>query len=84
MASCSATRYVNAPRLRLRHTYATLLLSQGVTLARIAVLMGHSDARVTALYGHLVGDDHVLARTVLSAAAAGILTADEAEDEDAV
>lgn len=36
----------------LRHTYASWLLQQGVTLAELAYLMGHSSQEVTQKYAH--------------------------------
>ena len=45
------------PRVRfhdLRHSAASLLLAQGVQLAEVSLLLGHSELRVTAdLYSHL-------------------------------
>ena len=45
------------PRIRfhdLRHSCASVLLAQGVQLAEISLLLGHSDIRITgSLYSHL-------------------------------
>jgi integrase len=45
------------PRIRfhdLRHSCASVLLAQGVQLAEISLLLGHSDIRITgSLYAHL-------------------------------
>ncbi|HEY1472221.1 MAG TPA: tyrosine-type recombinase/integrase [Candidatus Acidoferrum sp.] len=37
-----------------RHTYATALLEDGVPVDTVAVLLGHSSAKVTALYSHWI------------------------------
>jgi site-specific recombinase XerD len=37
----------------MRHTYASWLLQQGVHLAELARMMGHSDWEVTKKYAHL-------------------------------
>ncbi|MBB1153952.1 tyrosine-type recombinase/integrase [Amycolatopsis dendrobii] len=37
----------------MRHTYASWLIQEGVPLAEIAKVMGHSDTEVTKLYAHL-------------------------------
>jgi len=56
------------PRIRfhdLRHTYATLLLNDGVPLHTVSRLLGHSQIAITAdTYGHLAADaaDEVAAR----------------------
>ena len=45
------------PRMRfhdLRHSAASLLIAEGVQLAEVSMLLGHSELRVTAdLYAHL-------------------------------
>lgn len=38
---------------RLRHTYAAEFLARGGSLSQLAQILGHSDERVTRLYGHL-------------------------------
>ena len=46
------------PRMRfhdLRHSAASLLVAEGVQLAEVSMLLGHSELRITAdLYSHLV------------------------------
>ncbi|WP_019520302.1 tyrosine-type recombinase/integrase [Faucicola boevrei] len=37
----------------LRHTFASLLVSQGVPIYHISQLLGHSDTRITQKYAHL-------------------------------
>lgn len=37
----------------MRHTFATLLVSEGVDLATIGALLGHSDRRATDIYAHV-------------------------------
>lgn len=37
----------------LRHTFASLLVSQGVPLYNVSQLLGHSDTRITQKYAHL-------------------------------
>ena len=48
----------NMPRLRfhdLRHSGASLLIAEGVQLAEVSMLLGHSELRITAdLYKHVV------------------------------
>ena len=49
------------PRVRfhdLRHSAASLLIAEGVQLAEVSMLLGHSELRVTAdLYAHLTEAD---------------------------
>ncbi len=40
----------------LRHTYASLLINQGVTLYEVQTLLGHSNAAMTQRYAHLLPD----------------------------
>lgn len=37
----------------LRHTFASLLVKQGVPIYQVSVLLGHSDTRITQKYAHL-------------------------------
>ncbi len=39
----------------MRHTFATLLVSEGVDLATIGSLLGHTDRRATDIYAHVTG-----------------------------
>ncbi|MFW2177481.1 MULTISPECIES: tyrosine-type recombinase/integrase [unclassified Moraxella] len=41
----------------LRHTFASLLVSQGVPLYHVSQLLGHSDTRITQRYSHLSPDN---------------------------
>lgn len=41
----------------LRHTFASLLISQGVPLYHVSQLLGHSDTRITQRYSHLSPDN---------------------------
>ncbi|WP_339951187.1 tyrosine-type recombinase/integrase [uncultured Albimonas sp.] len=72
------------PRLRwtptvrlhdLRHTYASILASQGLSLPVIGALLGHSQPQTTARYAHLL-DDPLRAATE---AVAGVVAAQSAE-----
>ncbi|MGI8752441.1 MAG: tyrosine-type recombinase/integrase [Acidimicrobiales bacterium] len=65
-----------------RHTYASVLLSGGVSVAAAAEYLGHSPAMLLSTYAHLMPADHDRARAVVEAAftvsAAGL--AETAED----
>ena len=54
---CALLDSAKLPRIRfhdLRHSCASILLAQGVQLAEISLLLGHSDIRITgSLYSHL-------------------------------
>jgi integrase len=53
------TRSVREPNARvhdLRHTYASVLASAGLSLPVIGALLGHSQAATTARYAHLLDD----------------------------
>jgi integrase len=41
----------------LRHTYASRLVSAGVSLYKVSTLLGHKDPRMTARYAHLATED---------------------------
>jgi integrase len=50
----------------LRHTYASRLLSAGVSLARVQKLLGHASIVTTERYAHLIDDGHDEVRAALS------------------
>lgn len=50
----------------LRHTYASWLLQQGVSIAELALMMGHSKWEVTQKYAHLSSDSMDSVRDALS------------------
>jgi len=52
----------------LRHTYASTLLSGGVSVAAAADYLGHSPAMLLGTYAHLMPADHDRARSVVQAA----------------
>lgn len=49
----------------MRHTYASWLLQEGVSLAEVARMMGHSDTEVTKRYAHLAPDGYDKVREAL-------------------
>ncbi len=51
-----------------RHTFASVLLSGGVSVAAAADYLGHSPAELLKTYAHLVPADHERARSVVQAA----------------
>ncbi len=53
---------------KLRHTFATLLVSEGIDLNTIADLLGHSDKRATEIYSHVTD---TRARTAIKKIKAG-------------
>jgi integrase len=55
----------------LRHTYASRLVTAGVSLARVQKLLGHSSIVTTERYGHLIGDGHAEIRAALAAGERG-------------
>jgi integrase len=50
----------------LRHTYASVLVSSGLSLPIIGALLGHSQAATTQRYAHLM-DDPLRRATALAA-----------------
>jgi integrase len=59
------------PRARFhdcRHTFASTLLSGGVSVAAAADYLGHSPAELLRTYAHLMPADHERARSVVEAA----------------
>ena len=51
-----------------RHTYASVLLSGGVSVAAAAEYLGHSPAELLRTYAHLMPADHDRARSVVETA----------------
>lgn len=79
----------------LRHTYASWLLQQGVHLAELARMMGHSDWEVTKKYAHLseqgydtvrqaLTDHRRIARGIASPRQQRLANAGLMDDEEAV
>lgn len=62
-AGLAGSRYHN-----LRHTYASTLLSGGVSVPAVAEYLGHSPAELLRTYAHLLPADHDRARAVVEAA----------------
>lgn len=62
-----------------RHTFASVLLSGGVSVAAAAEYLGHSPAVLLRTYAHLIPADHDRARSVVQAAFS-MASADPAED----
>ena len=69
-----ACRAAGVPGLRyhaLRHTFASTLLSRGVSVKAVADWLGHANATITlSTYAHLMPADEEVARGVLDAALA--------------
>jgi integrase len=52
----------------IRHLYASLLLSQGVSIKEVAEFLGHHDPAFTMkVYTHLMPDSHRRARSAVDA-----------------
>ncbi len=52
----------------LRHTYASLLISNDLTLAVVAEMLGHTQVQTTARYAHLMDDKQRTATTTVDEA----------------
>jgi site-specific recombinase XerD len=52
----------------LRHTFASLLVSQGQSLPVIGAMLGHTQAQTTARYAHLFDDSLMNAAELVGAA----------------
>lgn len=55
-AICKAAKLADARIHDLRHTYASVLASSGLSLPIIGALLGHSQPATTARYSHLMDD----------------------------
>jgi integrase len=55
-ALCEAAVLSNAHLHDLRHTYASVLVSSGLSLPIIGALLGHSTAQTTMRYSHIMDD----------------------------
>jgi len=52
--ACKRAKIKHTSRHGLRHTYASWLISQGVSLAQVQALLGHSSPIMTLRYAHLI------------------------------
>jgi site-specific recombinase XerD len=68
----------------LRHTYASLLVSAGLSLPIIGALLGHTQASTTQRYAHLMDDPLRAATNAVSAVVTGKKSADVVPIEGAV
>jgi integrase len=67
-------RRAGLPRARFhdtRHTFASVLLSGGVSVAAAADYLGHSPAELLRTYAHMMPADHERARSVVESAFTG-------------
>lgn len=55
-ALCKSAQLVDFKIHDLRHTYASLLVSEGLSLPIIGALLGHTQAQTTHRYAHLMDD----------------------------
>jgi site-specific recombinase XerD len=67
-----------------RHTYASTLLSGGVSVAAAAEYLGHTPAVLLQIYAHLIPQDHDRARAVVQAAFVDPRTGDAAPTADSL
>lgn len=61
----------------LRHSYATMLLSRGVSIAAVAELMGDTQEVVLQTYSHALPNDRERALRIIEAAATGMDAGDD-------
>jgi integrase len=54
-----------------RHTFASTLLSGGVSVVAAADFLGHTPGMLLSVYAHLLPDNHDRARAVVDAALGG-------------
>lgn len=54
VGACARAKIKHTSRHGLRHTYASWLISQGVSLAQVQALLGHSSPNMTLRYAHLI------------------------------
>ncbi len=54
VGACKRAKIKHTSRHGLRHTYASWLISQGVSLAQVQALLGHSSPNMTLRYAHLI------------------------------
>lgn len=65
-AACAAAGVPGARYHQLRHTFASTLLSRGVSVKAVSTWLGHANPAVTLqVYAHLMPDDPDVARRVL-------------------
>ncbi|MFN4275739.1 MAG: tyrosine-type recombinase/integrase [Ferrovibrio sp.] len=55
-STCKLTKIKGARIHDLRHTFASLLISSGETLPIVGALLGHTQAKTTSRYAHLMDD----------------------------
>jgi integrase len=78
-ALCKAAAIVGVRLHDLRHTYASLLASAGLSLPIIGALLGHTQPGTTARYAHLFDDPLRAATERVGEIIAGGGTASDAE-----
>lgn len=69
--ACLAAEIEGATPHALRHTYASRLVTAGVSLPRVQKLLGHVSIVTTERYAHLIDDGHDEVRAALTRGAAG-------------